>query len=52
MFGLQKKLYHDKEREIDNIFDEYHLPWLKYIDNPALIQEQKRNIDNAADEKN
>ena len=37
----KKKFYHDKEKELDNFFDECHLPLLKDIDNPALIQEWK-----------
>ena len=37
--------------EIDELFDEYHIPLLNDIDHPALIEEWKRNIDAAAYEK-
>ena len=40
----KKNFYHVKEREIDKLFDEYHLPLLQDIDHPALIQERKWNI--------
>ena len=45
---FQKHLYHDKQKEIDAIFDEYHIPLFKYVYHPALIQEWKWNIDAAA----
>ena len=44
----KENFYHDKQREMDEIFDEYHLSLLKYIDYPELIEEWKRNIDAAA----
>ena len=34
------------------LFDEYHIPLLKYMDHPALIEEWKRNIDATDYEKN
>ena len=34
----KQKFYHDKEREINKPFDEYHLPLLQDIDHPVLIQ--------------
>ena len=34
----QQNLYHDKQDIIDELFYQYHLPLLKYIDHPALIQ--------------
>ena len=34
----KQKFYHDKQREMDEIFDEYHLPLLKDIDHPAFIE--------------
>ena len=36
---------------MDTLFDEYHLPLLKYIYHRALIQEWKLNIDATAYEK-
>ena len=37
---------------MDKLFDEYHIPLLKDIDHPELIQEWKRNLDATAYEKN
>ena len=36
---------------MDKLFDEYHIPLLKYIYHLELIQEWKKNIDAAAYEK-
>ena len=33
----QKNLYHDKPEIIYEIFHQYHLPSLKYIDHPEFI---------------
>ena len=48
----KQKFYHDKQEKMYEIFDEYHINLLKYIDHPTLIQEWKRNLDAAAYEKN
>ena len=40
---FKQSFYHDEQDEID----EYHLILLKYIDNPALIEEWKQNLDDA-----
>ena len=37
---------------MDELFGEYHLPLLKNVDHPALIQECKQNIDYADYENN
>ena len=37
-FIHKKNLYHDKQYEMDEIFDEYHVPLLKVIYHPALIE--------------
>ena len=50
--GYIHKFYHDKKDIIDELFCKYIKPLLKGIDNPALIQEWKKNIDAAAYEKN
>ena len=42
------KFYHDKRDKFDELFDQYHLTLLKYIDHPALIQEWKQNLYAAA----
>ena len=34
----RKKFYHDKEKEMDIFFDEYHITLLKDNDHPTLIQ--------------
>ena len=39
---------HDKQDEIDEIFNKYHIPLLNNIDHPALIEEWKQNIDATA----
>ena len=33
-----KQLYHDRQRGMYELFDEYHLPLLKNIDHHALIK--------------
>ena len=40
-YGYIHNFYHDK-KSTDEMFYQYHLPLLKYIDHPALIQEQKK----------
>ena len=50
-YVYQQKLYNDKQEIIDELFYQYHLPLLKYIDLNALITERKQNIDAAAYEK-
>ena len=47
-YVYKQKIYHDKQKETDNIFDEYHPTLLKDIDNPTLIKERKLNIDSDA----
>ena len=47
-FIYKNNFYHDKQDEIDTIFDEYHIPLLNYLDHPALIEEWKQNLDSAA----
>ena len=42
----------DKKETKINIFSAYVVPMLKYINNPALLQEWKLNLDAAAYEKN
>ena len=37
-YVYQKNFYHDKQKEIDKFFDEYHIPLLENIDHAALIQ--------------
>ena len=51
VFFCQQKLYHDKQDIMDEMFYQYHLPLLKYIDRPELITERKQNIDYDAYEK-
>ena len=41
----------DKKEMIMNIFSEYVVPPLKYINNPALLQDWKLNLDAVAYEK-
>ena len=48
----KQKLYHYKHDKINELFDEYHIPLLNYIHHLALIEEYKRNIDDAAYENN
>ena len=47
-FIYKQKFYHDKQDEIDILFDEYNIPLLNDIDHTANIEEWKRNIDAAA----
>ena len=47
----KQNFYHDKEKEMYELFDEYHIPLLKDIDHPELIQQWRRNLDAAAYEK-
>ena len=44
-------LYNNKEKEIDVLFLEYHVPVMDDIEYTALIEEQKQNIDAAAYKK-
>ena len=37
-YVYQENFYNDKQSEIDELFDEYHIFLLKNIDNPVLIQ--------------
>ena len=37
-FSYKQNLYHDKQNEMDELFDEYHRPLLKDIYHPSLIQ--------------
>ena len=39
----KQNLYHDKQDEIYELFDEYHIPLLNHIDHPALIGEWKKS---------
>ena len=32
----QQNLYHNKQENIDELFYQYHIPLLKYIDHPKL----------------
>ena len=45
---IYKKIYNDKQKGIFEIFDKYHIPLLKDLDHPALIEERKQNIYAAA----
>ena len=47
-YDYKQNFYHDFKKEMDGIFDEYHLPLLKNIDHPAFIQELKQYLDAAA----
>ena len=51
LHAVYKKLYHDKGDKFDELFDQYYIPLLKYIDNPELFKEWKQNLD-AADYEN
>ena len=46
-YYIQKE-FNEKEEMINSIFGSYAEPLLKYINNPALLQEWKLNIDAAA----
>ena len=50
-YVYQQKHYHDKQKEMDALFDEYQIPSFKNIDHPTLIQEWKLNLDAADYEK-
>ena len=50
--GYKKSFYHDKRDKFYGIFDQYHIPLLRDINHPALIQEWKENIDAVTYEKN
>ena len=47
----KQKLYHDKQYEIDTLFDEYHIHLLNDINHPALIEGWKKNYAAAYDKK-
>ena len=49
--GYIHNFYHDKKGSIDDMFYQYHIPLLKDIDHPALIQEWKKNLNASAYEK-
>ena len=51
-FIYKQNFYHDKQNEIDILFDEYNVPLLDDLDHPALIEEWKQNLDAAFYEKN
>ena len=46
-FVYPKNLYHDKQEIMDELFHQYHLFLLIYIDHPVLITEWKQNIDSS-----
>ena len=48
----KQNFYHNKQDKFDEIFDQYYLPLLKYIDHPAFIQEWRENLDGAAYKNN
>ena len=50
-FSYMRNLYRDKQDIVDELFCKYIKPLLKYIDNPALNKERKKNIDAAAYDK-
>ena len=50
-YGYIHNFYHYKNEIIDELFYHYHLPSLKDIYHPALIQERKQTIDAASYEK-
>ena len=47
----KKDFFKYKQKEIDELFIEYLVPIMGYIDHPALIEEWKQNHDPAAYEK-
>ena len=51
-FVYQQIFYHDKQKEMNALFDKYQISLFKNIDHLALIQEWKQNLDAAAYEKN
>ena len=52
MHLIYKQNYNkDNQEEIDDIFIEYFVPIVDYLDHPALIEEWKQIID-AADHEN
>ena len=50
-FFNQQKLYNDKQDVMDELYHQYHIPLLKYVNNTALIIERKQNLDSTAYEK-
>ena len=50
-YVYQNNFYHYKQKEIDELFGEYHLPLFKDIYHPELIQELKQNYNASAHEK-
>ena len=46
--AYKHNFYHDKKEIIDELFCQHIEPLLKDINHPALIQEQKQNLDAAA----
>ena len=48
----KQDFYKTKQNEIDDLFQEYLAPFMKYIEHPALIKESIQNIDSAAYETN
>ena len=50
-FIYKQKFYHDKQYEMDTLCDEYSITLLIDINHPTLIEEWKRNIDDATYEK-
>ena len=47
----KQNFYHEKQKEMDERFDEYHIPLLIDLYHPAFIEEWKK-LDSAAYEKN
>ena len=50
--GYKHNLYHDKQEKFDELFGQWHIPLLKDMCHPELIQEWNQNIDAAAYENN
>ena len=50
--GYKHSFYDDKQDKFDKLFDQYHIPLLKYIYYPELIQEWKKYLDADSHEKN
>ena len=51
-YSYIKTELNNKKKMMINIFSAYIVPLLKYIKNPALLQEWKLNLDSAAYEIN
>ena len=47
-YSYIRREFNDKNKMIINIFSEYVVPMLKYINHPALFREWKLNLDAAA----